>query len=85
MIFLFLSVSDTWKCSLRDQSKYAGRLKKHLKLRMFTDKLPTIVETTSGLLERDITTTFGEQGTTNKTTQRLFYSCLPHATQKIYR
>ena len=31
-----------------------------------SDKLPTIVETTSGLLERDITTTFGEQGTTKK-------------------
>ena len=49
-----------------------------------SDKLPTIVETTSGLLERDITTTFGEQGTTNKTTLRLFYSCLPNTPQKIY-
>ena len=49
-----------------------------------SDKLPTIVETTSGLLERDITTTFGEQGTTKKTTLRLFLFMLPLHPPKIY-
>ena len=50
-----------------------------------SDKLPTIVETTSGLLERDITTTFEEQGTTKKTTLRLFLFMLSPYPQKIYR